>query len=272
MTSAQRAVFPVDAHVHFYSMERVGVSLEAAAENFRRVSGHSQRWVGAVLLVESSGERVFERLFDAGQVGGWTFIPVAQEPETVVALSAGRRILVVCGRQVRCVDGLEVLALGTQETFPDGESLEQTVDRVAASGAVVSIPWGFGKWMGQRGRQVRRLFEQRSVDSVYVGDSGGRVQGLRVPRIIRDAQEAGLRVLPGTDPFPCGSDHERIGSFGFIADIVPDEEGPWASLRGWLESLGSSPDAYGHTLGPARFVYNQVAIRLHKMTGRKDAG
>jgi hypothetical protein len=263
--------FPVDAHVHFYRLGRVGPSLDAAAENFARVTGLTSGLVGAVLLVESSGERVFERLIETAEEGGWEFTPVRLESETVIGWKAGRGVVVVCGRQVRCFRGLEVLALGTVRHFPDGEGLEETVDRVRASNALVAVPWGFGKWTGERGRQVRHLLKERAVDSLYVGDSGGRLQCLGVPEIIRDARAAGFRLLPGTDPFPCGGDHRRIGSFGLLAGIEPDPERPWTSLRNWLESLDTSPRAYGRALSPARFIYNQAGIRLYKMTSRRDA-
>lgn len=263
--------FPVDAHVHFYHFDRVALSLDAAAENFARVSGRDRGVVGAVLLVESSGEHVYEHLLEYGEKGGWSFAPVSTESQSVVAWSGDRGIIVICGRQIRCARGLEVLALGTVSHFPDGAGLEETVDRVRASNSLVAVPWGFGKWTGERGRKVRHLFRDRAVDSLYVGDSGGRLRWLGVPGIIRDAQAAGFRVLPGTDPFPCGGDHRRIGSFGFLAGIQPDLDRPWTSLRSWLESMHSSPLAYGRALNPARFVYNQAGIRLHNITSRGDA-
>ena len=258
-----RSSFPVDAHVHFHHPSRVGLTLDAAAANFSRVSGRASGLLGAVLLVESARENVYAQLADAGEVGGWRFASVAAEPQTLLAAAGDARIAVVCGRQVRCARGLEVLALGTVERFPEGEPLEATVDRVWAAGVLAAVPWGFGKWTGQRGAQVRELFRQRSPDLLFVGDNGGRVELLGLPELVRTARDSGFRVLPGTDPFPFGRDHRRVGAFGFMAALHPDLAHPWADLRAWLESQSASPAAYGRALGPFRFVFNQAWIQVY---------
>jgi hypothetical protein len=266
-----KATFPVDGHVHFHRPECVGPTLDAAAANFARVSGRASGLVGAVLLVEAARENVYAQLAEAGELGGWRFSPVAAEPQSLVASRGRRQVAVVCGRQIRCARGLEVLALGTVDRFPEGESLEATVDHVRAAGVLAAVPWGFGKWTGQRGAQVRRLFEQRPPDSMFVGDNGGRVEQLGLPELIRTARDAGFRVLPGTDPFPFGGDHHRVGGFGFAADFEPDLEHPWAELRTWLEARAASPAAYGRALGPFRFVFNQAWIQVYNRMKPKAA-
>lgn len=263
--------FPVDAHVHLYDLDRVGPTFDAAAGNFARQSGRERGLVGAVLLVQTSAEQVFERLVEMEEQGGWRIARVPGEPQSLLAHSAGRSVLAVCGRQVRCARGLEVLALGTVCRYPDGEALDVTVARVQSSQGLAVVPWGFGKWTGARGRQVRNLLQGQPPDALYVGDSGGRLQWLDEPEIIRDAREAGFRVLPGTDPFPCGNDHRRVGTFGFLADLEPDTERPWSALRDWIEAQARSPRAYGDALGPLRFLYNQAGIRVHQIRKRMEA-
>jgi hypothetical protein len=260
---------PVDGHVHFHRAGRVGPTLDAAAVNFGLVSGRSTGLVGAVLLVEAARENVFARMVEAGELGGWRFTPVAAEPQTLVAQSGDVQIAVVCGRQVRCARGLEVLALGTLARFPEGEPLEVTVDRVEAANALAAVPWGFGKWTGQRGAQVRELFQQRAPESLFVGDNGGRVELLGLPKLVRTARDAGFRVLPGTDPFPFGGDHRRVGGFGFTVQAEPDPRRPWSDLRASLEAGAGSPKAYGRALGPVRFAFNQIWIQAYNRMNAK---
>jgi len=164
-----------------------------------------------------------------------------------------------------------VLALGTVARFPEGEPLEATVDRVQAAGTLAAVPWGFGKWTGQRGAQVRQLFGQRAPDSLFVGDNGGRVELLGLPALVRTARDAGFRVLPGTDPFPFGGDHRRVGGFGFTVGVDPDPERPWSDLRACLEAGAGSPLAYGRALDPLRFVFNQAWIQVHNRMKPKAA-
>ena len=263
--------FPVDGHVHFHRPELVGPTLDAAAENFARVSGRDSGLAGAILLVQSIREHVFEKLLEAGSLGGWEFNAVPAEPETVIARSGSREIAVVCGQQIRCDRGLEVLALGTVQRYPEGRPLGETLDLVIQQGDLAAVPWGFGKWTGQRGEYVRELFQERPSASVFVGDNGGRIQWLGLPSLVRTAREAGFRVLPGTDPFPFGSDYRRVGAFGFTAAIEPGQERPWAEIREWLESKPDSPAGYGNALGPLRFVLNQLWIQVYNRAARRAA-
>lgn len=266
-----RLALPVDGHVHFHRLEQVGPTLDAAAENFARFCGARTGWLGAILLVEAAGERVFERLLDSRSAGPWQFARVPAEPQTLIAQTGSAKIAVVCGRQVRCARGLEVLALGTVARFKEGQPLDETIEHVQAAGSLAAVPWGFGKWTGARGRQVHELFLHRPPASIFVGDNGGRIEWLGLPALVRTASEAGFRILPGTDPFPFGGDHRRVGAFGFVAAVEPSLECPWTDLRTWLEAQVASPPAYGRALNPARFIVNQVWIQVHNRIHRKAA-
>ncbi len=254
--------WPVDGHVHFHTLERVAPTLDAAAANFRAHSRNSDRPLGAVLLTQTSNERVFEALLTSATVPGWSFVPAQEEPGTLIARKGAATVIVVCGRQVRCDDGLEVLALGTCREFSDGSTLGEAVDAVQRSGALTVLPWGFGKWLGARGRRVAAMLEFRGADELFLGDNGGRAALMGVPGLIRASTQKGFRVLPGTDPLPVAGDFRRVGQFGFLADVEVPEEAPWQVLRRWLIARRASPEPYGRACGPVRFAVNQVALRL----------
>jgi hypothetical protein len=267
-TPRPRPTCPVDGHVHFHSAERVAMTLDAAADNFRRVRGAGTGdCLGALLLTQAGGERVFEALRDQPSCGDWRIRPVPDEEQSLLAERGETAIAVVCGRQVRCERGLEVTALGTTEEFADGRPLEDTIRELRASGALVSLPWGFGKWMGARGEQVRRALHQNDSAALAVCDNGSRLQLLGRPKLVQEAAALGYRVLPGTDPFPFGGDHRRAGSFGFLA-AEPGRDRPWQDLRAWLDAQESSPPAYGAALGPVRFVINNVGIQFRNRRKR----
>lgn len=263
---------PVDAHVHFHRAELVPLTLDAAAENFGRVTPPKKGLLGALLLTQASGERVFEQIKVNGSIGDWRTEPVPQEPESLVARREDVKIAIVCGRQVRAKGGLEVLGLGTCQYFPDGASVAETVAAVHGSGALTILPWGFGKWLGSRGRVVRDTLQSVGPRIVSLGDNGSRLAVLRAPALIRQSELDGFRVLPGTDPFPFAKDYRRVGGFGFLAGVTIDESAPWAALRSWLEGLRQSPPGFGEASGPIRFVINQVGIqfynRFFRDTGR----
>jgi hypothetical protein len=262
---------PVDTHVHFHRLALAGPTLESAAANFAAVSPGHSKLTGMVLLTEAARERVFGPLATVGQAGAWRIAPAAGETQTLIAESRGRRIAIVCGRQVRCELKLEVLALGTTAEFPDGRSLDETITAVRSEGALAVLPWGFGKWTGQAGKVIREALSRWPAEKVYGGDNGGRMQLQGRPDLLREAERRGFRILPGTDPFPFGADYRRVGAFGLLAPIDPDPAAPWQSLRNWLEAGEGRPEPYGRALNPLRFVFNQGWIQVHNRMRPKAA-
>lgn len=261
--------WPVDAHVHFHNAGRIGPTLDAAAASFRRAAADGARVRGMLLLTQAAREHVFEEMAAGPDRDGWRFEPLVQEPQTVLARKDDALLAVVCGRQVRARAGLEVLALGTRHEFADDQSFEATAAEVRASGALTVLPWGFGKWLGGRGAAVRALLEASDTRALWVGDNGSRLALWGMPGLVRESQQRGVRVLPGTDPFPFGTDYRRVGSFGFVAETSIDEAAPWESLRRWLETLPRSPRSYGRASGPVQFVVNQVGMQVYNRFVRK---
>ena len=257
---------PVDAHVHLHDVSMAPQALQSALANFSALGRQGQGVHGAVLLAQMSHEHVFEQVLDARHLGDWSFEPVASEPTSLIARRDTAAIAIVCGRQIRAADGLEVLALGTMRAFADGKSFAGSVDEALQSGAVTVLPWGFGKWTGERGERVRSVARAHGPRALYLGDSGGRLDRLGVPQLIRDLQPEGFRVLPGTDPLVVRRDYRRIGRFGFLAGMELRPEAPWRSLTDWISRQGSSPTPYGTACSMSEFVQNQFALRLHRPT------
>jgi hypothetical protein len=256
--------WPVDAHVHFHRRALVGPSLDAAAENSLRVNRRSSGLIGALLLAQSAEEQVFEELREGPVTeSGWSIEPASAEPESLIARKGERALAIVCGRQVRAQGGLEMLALGTCRQFTDGRSFAETVGEVSRSGAISVLPWGFGKWMGVRGRIIEATLAAIGSDRLYLGDNGGRLSGAPQPVLVRRYEKRGFRVLPGSDPFPFGGDHQRVGGFGFLAERPLAEDAPWRGLREELLALKDSPRRFGRATDPLRFAINQIGIQLY---------
>jgi hypothetical protein len=264
VNSAARIRVPVDAHVHLHDISLVSGALQAAQQNFSALGRPGQGLQGAVLLAQMSHELVFEQARDARHLDGWSFEPVAGEPMSLIARRDATSIAIICGRQIRAGDGLEVLALGTTQSFSDGHSFTASVDAVLQSGAVTVLPWGFGKWAGERGERVRSVARAHGPQAIYLGDSGGRLAWAGAPRLIRDLQAAGFRVLSGTDPLVVRRDYRRIGRFGFLLDAELPTAAPWQSLMNWIARQAGSPAPYGRACSISEFVQNQLALRLQR--------
>ena len=105
---------------------------------------------GALLLAQTSRERVFEWLREQVSVGRWSIAVVPAEPQCLWLRIARGELLIVCGSQVVAEPGLEVLVLGTARRIEDGLGIERTLQSAQAAGALPVLPWGFGKWTGRR--------------------------------------------------------------------------------------------------------------------------
>ncbi len=225
--------------------------------------------VGILLLVQSAREHVFEQLPTHGTLGGWRFDSVEHEPQTCVATDGKSRIVIVCGQQICAHRGLEVLALGTRARFDERRTLAATIESVIAAGALPVLPWGFGKWQGRRGVEVKELLASADPGTLFLGDNGGRLAAVPLHRLLREGAERGFRVLPGTDAFPFSSDMYRVGSYGFLANTRLSNAAPWQDLASWLHRTKQDPVRYGDALGIARFAINQVRIHVHNRVARR---
>ena len=261
----------IDAHVHFHGRQLVASTLDAAISNFRALdSADPAGGQGVLLLAQSAGERVFEWLREQPRVGDWSVAPVPAEPESLWLRGERGELVVVCGRQVIAEPGLEVMALGTDKRIEDGLGLAQTLEIARSANAIPVLPWGFGKWTGQRKQRIRALLASSAVSDLWVGDNGGRLRNLPRPRLLEEAEARGVGILPGTDPFPFGNDYRRVGSFGFRLEAVLDPSRPWQSIRAALGKLKRSPLPYGRGEGWLNFAFKQLWIQVDKRFSRRS--
>lgn len=258
----------IDGHVHIHECFECARFFDAAAANFEQardklhVGGDAY---GFLMLTESAGVDFFAALA-RGTVapGEWQITPTQETISLLATRTGALPLLVIAGRQIVSAERLEVLALGTRAQIPDGESLAATVDAVRAEGALPVLPWGFGKWWGKRGRIVDAYLASAPPGGIYLGDNGGRPIGLPGPRQFAHAAQRGIRILPGSDPLPHPREFERVGSSGFVLRVETNLDRPALALRSCLARSERQPATFGRLQRPARFLSNQVSLRLRR--------
>lgn len=260
----------VDGHVHVYDCFSVAAVFDAAAANFAAAAAKlvdDSRYDAALCLVEGAAERFLEgvRRGEQGRVwrgchGYWEAEP-SNEPESFVVRRGATRLAVIAGRQLVTRERLEVLALGTVAALRDGDPIDATLAAVHDSGAAAVLPWGVGKWLGQRRAIVARILEDPRWRYVFVGDNGNRLALGPEPAQFAAARRAGRCVLPGSDPLPLRGQEARVASYGFAVDADLDWSQPAAALLAILRSRTSFA-AFGRRARLKRFVGSQVALRL----------
>lgn len=257
----------VDGHVHLHRKFDLATVLDQAAINFRTSASmfeSTDQLFGCIFLTESAGMNRFEELaVEVGHsLGRWSIHADAWDDAIVTACSGEPTLVIIAGRQIRTREGLEVLAIGCRQHFGEGDGFDAVVDRAIAKSILCIVPWGFGKWTGDRGALVKQLMRSAAADKIYLGDNGGRPHCGPPPELFAIAEENNIPVLPGSDPFPFARHAGRVGSYGFILRGCIDLDNLGASILDLLAKERRQPAQYGRQAGVLTFVWNQFAIQM----------
>ena len=259
----------VDGHVHLHGCFEPTAFLAAAHANFERRARllGSTEWSGVLLFTESASADWFGRLADGEtdvQSKGWRIQPLEEACSLLAEGPRGETLTLIAGRQIVAAERLEVLALGMRDKVADGGQLREVMRFVKRAGAICVLPWGNGKWLGSRGKVVRRLIDGAEHGEFFLGDNSGRLRWGPRPKEFDIGIQHGLYLLPGSDPLPFPSEFNKVGSYGFSLPALPDSERPFAWLRSRLEEQPQAIMPYGEREHVHRFITNQIAMQIYK--------
>ncbi|MCG5059617.1 MAG: hypothetical protein KA714_16940 [Limnoraphis sp. WC205] len=257
-----------DAHVHIYNCFSLEQFLNSAFENFQKTVAKLPGKLPSfslLFLTETSGNNWFKTLVEYAEkkqnIEDWKFNKTS-EPESIYAENPQQQgMFLIAGRQIITSENLEVLALITDQTFADGSPLPETLQMIREAGGLPILPWGFGKWIGRRGKVLSNLLKSDDASPLFLGDNGGRPIFWRRPAYFQLAEAKGLRILPGTDPLPLTSEITRPGSFGFQVRGSFNQQEPGKSMKEILLRPETIVHPYGSLQTPWNFIRNQVQVR-----------
>ncbi len=266
----------IDTHVHFYDCFEVAAFVDAASRNFDRAERElgldpsaepATRAARVLLVMETGGRSLIARLEqtrDAVTAAGWHLEATAEAGSRVLRHAERAPLSVVEGRQVVTAEDLEVLAAPCDSELASGLDLDRTLAAAARRQAIPILPWGFGKWLGRRGRRVAALLDSRPPGRVLLADNGGRLAYSWKPRLLTLAAQRGFPVVRGSDPLPIAADGDRVGSAGSLLRGAFDRTRPAAAVRRLLADLRDPPRSFGRGVGPVVFLANQIRMQLRR--------
>lgn len=269
LSSQTPSLILADAHVHLHDCFPLDRVLDSASANFSKFGKPEAAFQGALFLAEMAHQNQFEQLFQQAQeqgykMGDWTLYRTDETVSLTAVHLSGQEIFILAGRQLVTTEKLEVLALITDCSFTDGMPLEETIECILAADGVPVLPWGFGKWIGKRGKLLQTLLQAQKFPLLYLGDNSGRpVFWWRSP-YFQQAAAQGLRILPGTDPLPLTTEYQRPGSFGFKTQGTLNRQQPGQAIKQLLLNPATAISPYGSLENPFRFLQNQLQIRSQK--------
>jgi len=163
----------VDAHVHVYDCFDIDLLLDSALHNFQEVA--KQYALGdsslsyVLLLTEGPQESWFQGLalkLAARQqcqiTAQWTARAGTDENSLLVVHNycPEHQIHIVAGHQVVTTEKIEVLALFVKQDRLSGLSLPDTVAGIQQLGGIPVLPWGVGKWRGEKRKDCGGIYAE----------------------------------------------------------------------------------------------------------------
>ncbi|MEI7435438.1 MAG: hypothetical protein WCL16_01365 [bacterium] len=224
-----------DAHVHLHPGHSLADALRALAVQLNRLACAAGAPDAAclALLAERAGTHMFEAAC-RGELNAAPFSlhPASDGSAVEVRMQDGRSALwLIPGRQVVTSERLEVLVATVDAEIPDGLPVGDTLAAARAAGGVPGLPWGVGKWLGNRGQIVRELIDANIPGRLWLCDSGLRPYGWPTPALLSLARRRGLTVLAGTDVLPRPGDWRFGGRYAALCPASFDSAAPAASAR-----------------------------------------
>jgi len=264
----------IDAHVHIYDCFDLEKYFDSAYSNFKFAAeklGHADDFTGILLLAESSKDKWFQHLWnhadgielpDGRTSRNWKFYHTDENCSLKARSGESKSLILIAGRQVVSSEGLEALAIGTTNTFEDGETIYDVIEKINDNDSLPILPWGVGKWFGNRGRIVADIIDANRA-SVHLGDNKNRPIFWPEPRLFRFAKLRGIGIFPGSDPLPFAGEHCKVGSFGFSLNARLFDERPTIALKDWILNQTIQYQPYGHLERVFPFFKNQIALRFN---------
>ena len=266
----------IDAHVHLHDCFHLISFFDHIEKNIQSLLKYpieSGRISGCLFLTEPSNANYFERIRNndlaltrrgPNEPAGWRVLDTSESVSMLISNEVGFRILLIAGQQLQTAEGLEVLAVAPNYRVSEGKPLEQMISEVIEADGLAIIPWGFGKWMGRRGKVLRGILERSNPAEFFLGDNGGRPKFLPEPYLFRLAKQKSIRILPGSDPLPFPNEVNRAGSFGLLFKGEINRQKPAGDLKLKLTNPEHEFETFGQLETAVRFFKHQVLMQLVK--------
>lgn len=261
----------VDAHVHIHAHFDLDRLFLISLQNFRKSLHQFQifdSFESFLLLTESAGVNGFKSLAAMAdkEIPGNEFIvrKTAESCSLKIITNGGQNLFVVSGKQIVTSENLEVLALGLTQEYPDGRPLHDVLEDLEGTGCLRTLPWGAGKWLGNRGKIINALIASWESGSIFLGDNGNRPAFWPLPKVFQKGHAKEIYNLPGSDPLPFPEAEKKAGSYGFMLRGQINSEAPFESLKSAVRSTPQTILPYGTRESFVPFVKNQFKMQFFK--------
>lgn len=270
------SIIIADGHIHIHDCFDIVTFFSSAFENVKRVAvkaGFPDKYSGILFLTESSGVNYFSKFREAAletdrikdyPFKGFQFFLTKESNSVIVKDTSGQSIIIVAGRQIITKERLEVLGLGLLDELKDGSPITEVIKFVYNKNCIPVLPWGVGKWIGKRGKVIRKLIELGNSYFFLLGDNKNRPFFWPRSHLINIAERKGILHFPGSDPLPFKNAMKRAGSFGIWFEGTLNLEIPFMDFKEQLLENTSEINYFGKLESTCNFFRNQISIQINR--------
>jgi hypothetical protein len=215
--------YVIDTHLHIYPFYSLNRALTCLVDN---LDSHDSDAIKVGCLTERHDCDVYNSLADnpAQELQETFDIQPSDSGNSlkITSRSTAKTVFLLPGQQIITRENLEVLSLNNPARVREGLPAMETVNEVIASGGIPVVAFGFGKWLGKRGKIVSQLIDQFGPGELALGDTTMRPYGWGTPVAFRRARKKGMRILHGSDPLPFAGEEIRPASYASVVSLQGD--------------------------------------------------
>lgn len=203
--------FWLDTHVHLQSSLDLDRLLDSAYLNLSKFCTNKSVDDFYVLFLSSLPQQnLSEMILLGSEDRKWR---LQLNGSGIKASHQAQEIYLLLGEQLVSSEGIEVLVLGEPRFLGEHAASAKQILASIQNGLAI-LPWGFGKWLGKRGKIVNSLLQEYATEmSLFIGDIPARTGLLGGQSQLKAAASSAVPLLRGTDPLPLDNEVERVGTY-----------------------------------------------------------
>lgn len=206
----------IDTHVHFYSCYNLELFISSIFANFDKITSslNERDVVPAIILTERSDCSFYQEL--KNNKHELLNVSLCKDFLKAKCIKTNRVFFVFPGRQIITTERLEVLYLGEDLRIKDGEDIDSYVKNLSKKDGLVVLNWSFGKWLGSRGKIIKRLINESNLSKFVVADVSNRPSCSFMPTLLKKAKKMGFSCISGSDSLPLKGQEIFVGNYPIL--------------------------------------------------------
>ena len=226
-----------------------------------------------IFLLETEHSNWYQELLNYiknnQDIGRWK-LTACDDGKHLQATTDQEKIIILPGRQVVTSENLEILVIGVTDTITYRNPSHTYIEKYSQKHLVI-VPWGVGKWLGNRGKIVSKLLKLKPLHNFALGDNGGRTALWRNIPQFNQARKAGINILAGSDPLPIKGQQTRLGTYGTVTKGPLTDSNLLHQLKQkLLQSDANDIDKFGKPCSLFSFILSQILLRIRPIHPSKS--